>query len=46
MEPTLATASHLIAVLEELKRREPLFHRPELDEGTWQTRAPCSTRKR
>jgi hypothetical protein len=30
MEPTLATASHLIAVLEELKRREPLFHRPEL----------------
>jgi hypothetical protein len=30
MEPTLATAAHLIAVLDELKRREPLFHRPEL----------------
>jgi hypothetical protein len=30
MEPTLATAPHLLAVLEELKRREPLFHRPEL----------------
>jgi hypothetical protein len=30
MEPTLATASHLVAILEELKRREPLFHRPEL----------------
>jgi hypothetical protein len=30
MEPTLTTAPHLIAVLEELKRREPLFHRPEL----------------
>jgi hypothetical protein len=30
MEPKLATAPHLIAVLEELKRREPLFHRPEL----------------
>ena len=28
MEPTLATAPHLIAVLEELKRREPTFHRP------------------
>jgi hypothetical protein len=30
MEPTLATAPHLIPVLEELRRREPLFHRPEL----------------
>ena len=30
MEPTLATAPHLVAVLEELKRREPIFHRPEL----------------
>jgi hypothetical protein len=30
MEPTLATEPHLIPVLEELKRREPLFHRPEL----------------
>ena len=30
MEPTLATAPNLIAVLDELKRREPLFHRPEL----------------
>ena len=30
MEPTLATAPRLIAVLEELKRREPIFHRPEL----------------
>ncbi|HXC08486.1 MAG TPA: hypothetical protein VNV61_06125 [Steroidobacteraceae bacterium] len=24
------TAPHLLAVLEELKRREPIFHRPEL----------------
>jgi hypothetical protein len=30
MESTLATAPHLVAVLEELKRREPIFHRPEL----------------
>jgi hypothetical protein len=30
MEPTLSTAPHLLAVLEELKRREPIFHRPEL----------------
>jgi hypothetical protein len=30
MEPTLSTARHLLAVLEELKRREPIFHRPEL----------------
>jgi hypothetical protein len=28
-EPTLSTAAHLRAVLEELKRREPIFHRPE-----------------
>jgi hypothetical protein len=28
-EPTLSTAPHLLAVLEELKRREPIFHRPE-----------------
>jgi len=30
MEPTLTTAPHLAAVLEELREREPLFHRPEL----------------
>jgi hypothetical protein len=30
MEPTLTTASHLLAVLDELRRREPIFHRPEL----------------
>jgi hypothetical protein len=30
MEPTLVTAPHLSALLEELKRREPIFHRPEL----------------
>jgi hypothetical protein len=30
MEPKLVTAAHLVPVLEELKRREPLFHRPEL----------------
>jgi hypothetical protein len=30
MEPTLSTAPHLRAVLDELKRREPIFHRPEL----------------
>jgi hypothetical protein len=29
MQPTLSTAPHLLAVLEELKRREPIFHRPE-----------------
>jgi hypothetical protein len=29
-EPTLKTAPHLLAVLEELQRREPIFHRPEL----------------
>jgi hypothetical protein len=26
----MSTAPHLLAVLEELKRREPIFHRPEL----------------
>ena len=30
MEPTLTTAAHLRAVLEELKEHEPIFHRPEL----------------
>jgi hypothetical protein len=30
MEPRLTTAPQLLAVLEELKQREPLFHRPEL----------------
>jgi hypothetical protein len=30
MEPTLVTAPHLVAVLEELKQCEPIFHRPEL----------------
>jgi hypothetical protein len=30
MEPTLATAPSVVPVLEELKRREPIFHRPEL----------------
>ena len=29
-EPTLSTAPQLLAVLAELKRREPIFHRPEL----------------
>jgi hypothetical protein len=29
-EPKLKTAPHLLAVLEELQRREPIFHRPEL----------------
>lgn len=28
-EPSLKTAAHLIPVLEELKSREPIFHRPE-----------------
>lgn len=28
-EPTLKTAAHLLPVLEELKSREPIFHRPE-----------------
>ncbi len=30
MEPNLVTAPHLAAVLDELKQREPIFHRPEL----------------
>ncbi len=30
MEPTLATDPALMSVLEELKAREPIFHRPEL----------------
>jgi hypothetical protein len=30
MEPKLTTALHLRDVLEELKRMEPIFHRPEL----------------
>jgi hypothetical protein len=29
MEPTLSTDPALIGILEELKRREPIFHRPE-----------------
>ncbi len=29
-EPMLDIAPHLLPVLEELKRREPIFHRPEL----------------
>jgi hypothetical protein len=29
MEPTLLTHSSLLDTLEELKRREPIFHRPE-----------------
>ncbi|MEP6549442.1 MAG: DUF4440 domain-containing protein [Gammaproteobacteria bacterium] len=29
-EPTLINAPHLSGVLEELRQREPLFHRPEL----------------
>ena len=28
-EPALKTAAHLLPVLEELKSREPIFHRPE-----------------
>ena len=30
MEPSLETAPGLLSVLEELRRREPIFHRPEL----------------
>jgi hypothetical protein len=30
MEPSLITDSALLGVLEELVRREPIFHRPEL----------------
>jgi hypothetical protein len=29
MEPELRTAPELLAVLEELKQREPIFHKPE-----------------
>jgi hypothetical protein len=29
MEPTLSTAPALLGILEELKRREPIFHRSE-----------------
>jgi hypothetical protein len=29
MEPTLITAPALLPVLDELKQREPIFHRPE-----------------
>jgi hypothetical protein len=29
MEPDLATAPELAGVLDELRRREPIFHRPE-----------------
>ena len=29
MEPDLATAPELTGVLDELRRREPIFHRPE-----------------
>ncbi len=29
MEPTLSTDPALLLILEELKRREPIFHRPE-----------------
>lgn len=29
MEPDLATAPELLDVLDELRRREPIFHRPE-----------------
>jgi len=30
MEPTLSTDPDLLGVLEELREREPIFHRPEL----------------
>lgn len=30
MEPNFTTAPELLAVLEELKQREPIFHHPEL----------------
>jgi hypothetical protein len=50
MKLKLVTAAHLTNVLGELKRREPLFHRPELgtrrrdfedmtDEGFWEVGA-------
>jgi hypothetical protein len=50
MEPNLHTAPHLLGVLEELKQREPIFHRPEpgttrcdlesmIEETFWETGA-------
>jgi hypothetical protein len=50
VEPTLQTAESVLPVLEELKRREPLFHKPEfgttrldfeamLDAGFWEVGA-------
>ena len=30
MEPTLKTDPSLLEILEDLKKREPIFHRPEL----------------
>ena len=47
MEPTLSTDTALLGVLEELKSREPIFHRPEfgtttadfenmMDSGFWE----------
>lgn len=30
MEPRLHTAAHLLPILEQLQRREPIFHHPEL----------------
>jgi len=50
MEPDLRTDPDLLGVLEELKRREPIFHRPEFgttrgdfermtDESFWETGA-------
>jgi hypothetical protein len=36
-EPTLVTDPAIVDVLEELRRREPIFHRPELGttRGGW-----------
>ena len=50
MEPNLTTAAHLRTVLEELIKREPIFHHPEYgttrhdfehmtDEGFWEVGA-------
>jgi hypothetical protein len=47
MEPALSTAPALLAIIEELKRREPIFHRSEfgttvadsenmMDAGFWE----------
>ncbi|MEP6898614.1 MAG: DUF4440 domain-containing protein [Rhodanobacter sp.] len=33
MEPDLATAPELAGVLDELRRREPIFHRPEFGQS-------------